>query len=172
MSCRVAACRAPCHHHGQTVHVIREASSSIFLVRRAILADARRRCNRLQTVVLLLPLRLPLLSARLIRELVMVLTVTLEHTFLQQFYTTREALDRHFCSCSQVCMLPQRSAATAFTTVDCASMPLQIMYDAKNWCDVTRSRWLRNVLSRERKGLPPRTLAESFIESETEVLQE
>ena len=61
-------------------------------------------------------------------------------------------------------MSPQRSAATAFTTVDCASMPLEIVYDAKNWWDITRSLWLRSVLFRERKGLPPRTLAEFAAE--------
>ena len=61
-------------------------------------------------------------------------------------------------------MLPQRSAAPAFTTVDCASMPLEIVYDAKNWWDIARSLWLRSVLFRERKGLPPRTLAEYAAE--------
>ena len=70
----------------------------------------------------------------------------------------------HFCSCPQVCRLPRRSAATAFTTVDCASMPLQIVYDAKEWWDTTRRLWLYSVLSREQMGLPPRRLAEYAAE--------
>ena len=43
-------------------------------------------------------------------------------------------------------------------------MPLQIVYDAKKWWDITRSLWLRSVLFREGKGLPPRPLAEYAAE--------
>ena len=61
-------------------------------------------------------------------------------------------------------MSDQRSAATAFTTVDRAPMPLQTVSDAKEWWDMARKQWLYNHLARESKGLPLRRLAEYAAE--------
>ena len=64
-----------------------------------------------------------------------------------------------FCSCPQsACYpngVPQRPSRQTTVRIP---MPLEIVYDAKEWWDTTRRLWLRNVLCRESKGLPPQPL--------------
>ena len=83
----------------------------------------------------------------------------LEHTFLQLSCTTRNT-QQPFSA---------HALSPHATPTECRNglhdrrlyvppMPLEIVYDAKEWWDTTRRLWLRNVLCRESKGLPPQPL--------------